>query len=288
MAVSVNTEALPEKGEGKERKKETKYIKAGNRVARLVGYVEQGIHKQMFKGQPAKYESGKKRGQEKPAVLHIALTFEFPAEEYTGEYPLTISTSRRMKNGEFFDALTVPASLADGTMSKGYAMKTKFMKFLTSMQAATGQTYASLADFAAEQSAVMINVTNKKGKRDEETGVQPVYANMKPDGIMPPRFEHPVTGEVQLVEVPPAIETYAVFDWDAPTKEAWEALPPWHKETIKAALNFGGSPIEALLEKHPELDQDEDQDQTDGKPAEPNGQNVTPADMAGTQEDIPV
>lgn len=288
MAVAVDKNNLPEKGEGKERTPETKYIKAGNRVARLMSYVELGMHKQIFKGKPAVYDTGKKRGQEKPAVLHIALTFEFPAEEYTGDYPLTISTSRRMNSGEFFDALTVPESLANGTMSRAYAIKTKFMKFLTALQDATGKNYPTIAQFAAEQTALMINVTNKKGKRDDETGVQPVYANMKPEGIVAPRFEHPVTGELTEVEVPPAIGEYCpVFDWDAPTVEAWKALPPFHKDTIKKALNFGGSAIDVLLSKHPELEADADQDQTSDKPAEPTGKSVTPRDMA-EQEDIPV
>lgn len=99
MAVNVDANNLPEKGEGKASNPETKFIKAGNRLARLVSYVELGKHMQMFKGKPAVYETGKNAGRQKPAVLHCALTFEFPTEEYTGDYPLTISTSRRMKNG---------------------------------------------------------------------------------------------------------------------------------------------------------------------------------------------
>lgn len=287
MAVNVNADTLPEKGESKDRKPETKFIKKGNRLARVVSYVELGMHHQMFKGKRAVYEQGKNAGRQKPAVLHIALQFEFPAEEYTGEYPLCLSTSRRMDNGEFFDALTVPASLADGTMSKAYAMRTRFMKYLTALQAATGKNYTSLAEFAKEQAGVMVNVTNKPGKMNEETGVQPTYANMKPDGIVAPRFEHPVTGDIEELPVPEAKGDHycPVFDWDEPTEESWKQLPPWHKDTIKAAVNFAGSPIDMLLQSNPELDKvtepDADQDQTPNTPPEP------PVDPS-TNGDLPV
>jgi hypothetical protein len=287
MAVNVNTNELPEKGKGADRKPETKFIKAGNRLARLVSYVELGKHFQMFQGKKAVYEQGKNAGRQKPPVLHCALTFEFPAEEYTGDYPLTISTSRRMQNGEFFDAVVVPPSLEDGTMSRAYAMRTRFMKYLTALQAATGLQYTNFADFARDQVGVMINVTNKKGAADEKTGVAPVYANMKPDGIVAARFEHPVSGEIEELEVPPAKGDHycPAFEWDSPTKESWSMLPPWHKDAIKAAVDFAGSPIDMLLQANPELDKinepDEDQDQTPNTPAEP------PRDPA-EQEDIPV
>ncbi len=285
MAVNANINDLPEGGKGGDRTPETKFIKAGNRLARLVEYVELGKHYQMFKGKKAVYEQGKNAGRQKPPVMHVALRFEFPGEEYTGDYPLSISTSRRMDNGEFFDAVVVPPSLEDGTMSKAYAMRTRFMKYLTALQNATGLNYTNFADFAREQVGVMINVTNKLGAAKDD-GTQPTYANMKPEGIVPPRFEHPTKGTVEELEVPAAIGEYgAPFEWDAPTKEAWSALPPWHKACIKEAVDFGGSPIDLLLQANPELDKilkdDDDTDQTPNKPAEP------PRDPV-EQEDIPV
>jgi len=285
MAVNVNTNDLPEEGEGKARNKETKFIKAGNRVARCVQYVELGKHHQMFKGKKAVYEQGKNAGRQKPPCLHVALTFEFPAEEYTGDYPLCISTSRRMDNGEFFDAITVPESLENGTMSLAYAMRTRFMKYLTALQAATGETYTNFADFARAKSPVMIKVTNKLGAKKED-GSQPTYANMKPEGIVKPCFEHPTSGEVIEVEVPEAIGEYPIpFEWDCPTEESWKGLQPWYKTAIKAAVDFAGSPIDMLLQSNPELDKvtepAEDQDQTGNKPAEPEVDTTK-------QEDIPV
>jgi hypothetical protein len=291
MAVAVNVDELPEKG--KEANPETKFIKAGNHLARLVSYVELGVHKQMFKGQPVKYESGKNAGREKPAVLHVGMTFEFPACEYTGDYPLTISTTRRMDNGEFFDAVTVPHGLTTNppTITKGGAMKTKFMKFLTRLQDACDKPYSSIAEFAKAEVPLLISVTNKKAVVD---GKDRVYANMKPEGINSCRVAHPVTGEITdySADCPPTKGEYCkVFDWDAPTAEAWKALKPWDKTTIKAALNFKGSPIDELLSKHPELDEIAEgkadgnavKDETPKGPVEPTTPGKAPA-----QEDIPV
>ena len=286
MAVNVNQETLPEKGEGKsDRKPETMFIPAGNQVARLVQYVEMGKHFQMFQGKKACYEQGKNAGRQKPPVLHVALTFEFPGCEYTGDYPLCISTSRRMDSGEFFDAVTVPESLADGTMSKNYAMRTRFMKYLTAMQQATGLGFTNFADFAKAQAPVMINITNKLGKKKDD-GTQPTYANMKPDGIVKPMFQVPGSNKIIDVEVPDAIGTYPIpFEWDAPTADSWSGLQPWYKAAIKAAVDFEGSAIFELLLSDPELDRaladDDDQDQRPNKPAEP------PRDTT-KQEDIPV
>lgn len=278
MAVNVDHTKMPDDGNGGDRKKETKYIKAGMRLARLVSYVELGKHHQMFKGQRAKFEQGKKAGTFKPPVFHVALTFEFPGEAYTGDYPLTISTTRKMKNGDFFDAVTLSDALMDGSLSKGYAMKTKFMKFLTRMQAATGKTYTNLAQFAKEQSGVMISVTNQKGQARED-GTIPVYANMKPEGIQPPSLENPVSGKVEVFDVPAAKGEYcAAFEWDAPTKETWEALPSWHKETVKKALDFEGSPIHTLLVSNPDLDKAMDDKAEDhSTPEEPANNNTNQA-----------
>jgi hypothetical protein len=58
-----------------------------------------------------------------------------------------------------------------------------------------------------------------------------------------------------------------VFDWDAPTEDAWRALKPWDKDTIKKAVNFKGSPIHQLLTANPELDRVVD-GEADGNPAQ--------------------
>lgn len=280
MAVSVDVDKLPEKGQA--ANPETKYIKAGNCLARLVSYVELGKHFQVFGGKNAVYESGKLKGTEKPPVLHIALTFEFPAAPYTGDYPLTIRTSSQFKPGEFMNSLTVPAGLAAGTMTKAGAMKTKYVKYLTALQQATGENYLSIMEFAQAQVGLLINITNRQGKGDNK---DKIYANMKPEGIQKPEFVHPVSGEVEVFPVPEVIGEYCpVFDWDAPTADAWKALKPWDQKVIKDAVDFMGSPTEALLANNPELEAAADEAVEDNKaestPTEPH--------RMPKQEDIPV
>jgi hypothetical protein len=279
MAVSVNKDELPEKSG--DSNPETKYIKAGNRLARLVSYVELGIHKQMYKGAAAKYETGKNAGREKPPVLHIGLTFEFPTCERTGDYPLTISTTHRLDNGEFINAVTVPQSLIDGKISKAMAAKIKFMKYLGALQAATSLPYASIAEFAKKQVPLLVNVTNNTSQDGK------VYANMKPEGITSTRVEHPVTGEITDYSstVPETVGDYCpVFDWDAPTAEAWTSLKPWDKTTIKAAINFKGSPIHDLLSKNPDLDAVQD-GKADGNAAEDHSTVTEPTTPGTTADD---
>jgi hypothetical protein len=153
------------------------------------------------------------------------------------------------------------------------------------MQTATGLGYTNFADFAKAQAPIMVKVTNKLGAKEDD-GTQKVYANMKPDGITAPEFQHPVTGEIQKVDVPAAKGEYPIpFEWDEPTEESWKQLAPWHKDAVKAAVDFAGSPIDMLLQSNPELDKvtepDADQDQTDNKPPEPEVNKTK-------QEDIPV
>jgi len=125
MAINIDVNGFSD--ESADKNPETMFIKAGNRLARFVSYVELGKHVQKFKGAPAVYETGKKAGCKKPPILHVALLFEFPGEEHTGDYPLCIGTTRQMQTGEFFDAVTVPESLAAGTMKRAYAMRTRFV-----------------------------------------------------------------------------------------------------------------------------------------------------------------
>ena len=284
MAINVDTDKLPE--ESKASTPETKYIPAGNQLARLVSYVELGKHFQKFKGQFATYDSGKLKGKNKPPCMHIALTFEFPQCEYTGDYPLTLTTSAMLKNGEFMNALTVPPSLEEGKMSLANALRTRFLKYLKALQAATGLNYTSIADFAKDQVGLMINVTNRNGKGDNS---DKVYANMKPEGIQAPKFTHPGTGKEEIFEVPEALGEYCTtFEWDAPTAEAWKALKPWDRKIIKDATNFMGSPIHVLLESDPELDQlDKTKDESSDEPEQPadSKDEVTPP---GPDEDLPV
>jgi hypothetical protein len=279
MAVNVNKENLSDKGSDDREPRKQPFVPKGNQLARLVGYAELGKHYQIYKGKRTIYEQGKNKGREKPPVLHVVLEFEFPKYKEEDQFPLTLSTTRRMKGGEFFNAVVVPQSLIDNTLGRGYAMRTRFMKFLTAIQEASGKNYTSFMKFAKEKTPLMMAITNKvvnAGTEDEKT-----YANFKPDGIVAPEFVHPATGEVEKFEVPEAESTGYVFDWDTPTEEQWKSLPKWHQAAILDAVDYAGSPIEALLNANPEWLEDEKKDDEE-KAEEPEGSDADP------NEDIPV
>ncbi|MBU9376312.1 hypothetical protein KTE28_18460 [Burkholderia multivorans] len=111
-------------------------------------------------------------------------------------------------------------------------------------------------------------------KKSTSNGKERVFVDLydKDSGwtIAPPIVEDAETGETRKVNVPPAITPIKVFLWDHPSKEMWDSIyidgeyPERKNEkgeviaqarsknqfqlAIKAAKNFKGSPIEALLE----------------------------------------
>jgi len=245
MAVTVDTSAMDDNSGDFE--KETKYIEEGTHPARCVYYAELGKHLPIFKGKRAMYDSGKNAGKPKPAELMIHLVFEFPNAPYDN-MPLTIKTSIPYgDNGEFINKLPVSDALASGNISKSFANRSKYMKFLNSMNAALGTDYKGLHEFIGE--GFLIAVTNKTGTKADDDGNLPVYANMKPDGIQKTTFKHPATGKMEEVPVPEAKGTYGpIFDWDNPTKEAWDAMPEYLQKCIKRAVNYEGSEVQMLVE----------------------------------------
>lgn len=251
MAISVDKDKLPEKGTG-DGAKETKVIPEGLQVARFVSYVEMGRHAAMFNGKPDVFASGKRVGQVKDPETIIQLVFEFPTAEYTGDYPLCICTSIPYGKGEFINKLSISDALLNGTLSRQYAMKSHFMKYLEAFKRSTGKDFPNMDAYVG--SALLIPVTHRHGKPDE-AGVVPCYACMKPEGITSPTWKHPLTGAVENLEVPPAKGKYCpVFDWDKPTLEGWKLLSPNIQAAIKGALNFDGSPTQRMILGAPEAD----------------------------------
>jgi len=264
MAVKVNDEQLAKQdAEKEEYVPETKFIEAGSHPAVLVGYNELGKHYPIFNGRRNVFDSGKNRGKEKPAELIINIVFEFPTCDFDN-VPLTIETSIPYgKLGEFINKLPVSDALAEGT----------------------GCTHDGLDDHIG--SKFLIAVTNVPGKVDPETKIARMYSNMKPEGITKPSFRHPVTKKVEEIDVPDAKGTYGpVFDWDTPTIEAWAALKKNIKGCIKRAVNFDGSPIQALLADMPEESSEAVPDQ-DAMP-----ENTPPVETGkaavAADDDIPV
>ena len=48
-------------------------------------------------------------------------------------------------------------------------------------------------------------------------------------------------------KAPELVNPSFLFDFDAPTKEAWDRLPPWVQEKAKQAIDFPGSRLDALI-----------------------------------------
>lgn len=277
MAIKIDKDKLPEKSQS--NNKETKVIPSGAQVARFVSYVEMGKHQPMFKGKPAVFDSGKRAGQQKEPETIIQLVFEFTAAEYTGDYPLTICTSIPWES-EFINKLAIPESLLNGTLSRQFAMKSGFMKYLEALKDATGDHHQNMDAYIG--APLLINVTHRQGKADDK-GVIPVYAQMKPEGINKPEWRHPLSGKVEMLEVPPSKGTYcSVYDWDAPTPEGWKLLMPSVQKAIKSALNFDGSPTQLMLAGMPEEDTNvKDEKAVDKTPPENTGKPVSaPESMA--------
>jgi len=283
MAVKINREEMQKReAEGGDYVPETQFIPAGSHPARLVHYAELGKHYPIFKGNRNTYESGKRKGQMKPAELLIHLVFEFPACPYDNN-PLTIETSIPYgKAGEFINKLPVHDDLS--TWSIGIANKTAYMKYLNAMTAATDCNYSGLDEFVGK--GFLISVTNKEGKADKDGNIR-VYANMKPEGITKTEFRHPLTQKVEVVEVPESKGTYGpIFDWDAPTEAAWNALGKQYRECIMRAVNFQGSAIQLLLADMPDQNDEalpEEEEMPDNKPPVNKGDAAEPED-----DDLPV
>lgn len=282
MAVQVNTEEMKKReAEGGAFDTETQFIPEGSHPAVLVGYAELGKHYPIYKGVRNKYESGKRKGQDKPAELLIHLTFEFPGCPYDNK-PLTIETSIPFGDkGEFINKLPVHDDL--GSWSLNIANRTAYMKYYNAMNIASGCNHPGLYHHVG--SGFLISVTNKDGKPNKDKVVR-TYANMKPIGITKPEFRHPVTQKVETIDIPEPKGTYGpIFDWDLPTVEAWEALGKQYKDCVMKAVNFNGSPIQALLADMPDQSSEElpaEEPMPDNEPPKKTGKAAVAAD------DLPV
>jgi hypothetical protein len=58
--------------------------------------------------------------------------------------------------------------------------------------------------------------------------------------------KNPYTGE-EFVVPEPDCDVY-IFDWDNPSKEVYEKLSEFRQTQIKSAVNYEGSPVQAVLE----------------------------------------
>jgi len=205
--------------------------------ARLVGYIETGIHE-------------KNVGQGKPPVQkpQVQLVFELSGPNHQ---PKTLE-----------DGTKLPHRI---TVDENYSLneKANFYKLFRRMNWKGTATHMS--QLLGE--AFLVTIKHKVvGEGDKKR----TYANIRDDAgytVQPPRYVDPLTNATVEVPVDPPISALRLFVWNAPTellKPMWDSLyidgeypargdaPARSKNVlqneIKAALNFKDSPIFQLLQ----------------------------------------
>ena len=215
----------------------------GPTFARFVGYCEVGQRPQ----KPW-------QGQEKKPASEARFTFELNGPksmrtiEIEGEEPKQVPTLIRIK------------------LAKKGGDRAGYVKLLRKM--AYGRdgitNYGQLLN-----EPYIINIHHGKGK--DRDGNEKTYHNMRDaEGnftIGAPMIADPLSGEVKKFDVPEAATTLSYFTWDNPTKEQWASIfidgertvkdkegnevvetKNWlQRDIVTEALNFQGSPLEAML-----------------------------------------
>lgn len=243
MTVGVDVAGLEEGGYAKEEC----VIPVGFNVCRLVSYIEMGHHVPVFMGKKQVYDQGKRIGEVKDPEMMLHLVFEFTNAERTGEYPLTCMTSSPFgTSGDLMNKLSMSKGLEERWVSKSIAMKQNYVKTLLAMHDATGTTHESLADYVG--TVFGVNITHSVGKKADDDGNVPTYANMKPAGLVAPSFQHPITKEVTVLDLPEVQGEYCPeFSWYNPTMESWALVPKRIKDFILSADDYTGSELDIML-----------------------------------------
>lgn len=280
MAVEVDVDSLGDGGGS--YAKETCIIPDGFQLCRLVSYIEMGHHVPVFNGKKQLYDHPSSRaGEVKDPEMMLHLVFEFTNAEYTGDFPLTLKTSTPFgTNGDLMNKLSISKGLEEGWCSKQVAMKQNYVKTLLAMQAATNTKHPSIASYVG--TVFGVTVTHTIGKKADEDGNIPTYANMKTTSLVAPSFKNPITKEVIKLDLGDPIGTYCdIFDWNYPTIDSWEKVPKYLKEYIQKAEDYEGSPLHILLTGMQESPEDVDGGNT------PNDYEA-PASADLPNDDIPV
>lgn len=188
---------------------------AGKQKARLVGYIETGMH-------PNNMDSTKPDREE--FRLRFAL-FGKDCQEEDGT-PITIDT---------FD---MPKS----KFERAGAVKL-FQKMCPKKDA---DHFIGLLN-----RVFWLEVIHKEGKADAQ-GKKKVYANIKKDSISVAvkdilDDEDNIIGQqpVACAEAPASM--FQIFEWAMPSKEDFDALKPWDKSKLRSSINFKGSALQQLV-----------------------------------------
>lgn len=214
---------------------ERKVVPAGPTPARFVGYVEVGSHVEQYEG------------KDKPAAPQVKLRFELNGPAHRNEFE---------KDGE----KKTWNNTIDIDLTLSLNEKAGFYKLFRKM-AYGRDDIKSMPQMLGE--AFVLNVAHKKSK---STGK--VYPIIKVDGewtVSAPFSTDPMTGATTRYDIAEMTEKGQVLLWANPSKEMWDSIYIDGTYTKKVgdaevevsknfiqnrcleAVNFPGSPLEALL-----------------------------------------
>lgn len=203
---------LNQDGTPKESTKERVLVPAGPQVARFCQYAEVGIQKRRpYNGKP-----------KKPANTAV-LAWEFPTHMH-----------------DFGDAGTLPLMISR-KVNLFSDPKSNCFKYFMAMRQGVGAEEATNFTQMLGTPIIAKVVHSDDGK----------YANLPADGISSTQKIDPMAAAdapKEYYDVPELKGTYASFEWDNPTLEAFDALPEWIQKMITSAENYSGSMIAGLLQ----------------------------------------
>jgi hypothetical protein len=182
----------------------------GTYPARLVQVLDLGLQAQL------PYQ-----GQEKPPANEIMLTYEF-LDEF-----LKNDDGEEDTNKPRWYSETMPLHNLDVDKAKS----TKRYFALDPKEEFEGDFTALLGK------PCMVTLQHKENKKD----VNNPYVNVSSVSAMRPK---------EAAKAPELVNPPKVFDLENPDMEIYLSLPQWLQEKIKKNLEFGGSPLEELLESH--------------------------------------
>lgn len=238
---------------------------AGKQKARLIGYIETGMH-------PNNMDATKPDREE--FRLRFAL-FGKDCQEEDGT-PITIDT---------FD---MPKS----KFERAGAVKL-FQKMCPKKDA---DHFIGLLN-----RVFWLEVIHKEGKPDAQ-GKKKVYANIKKDSISVAvkdilDDDDNIIGQqpVACAEAPASM--FQIFEWAMPSKEDFDSLKAWDKSKLRASLGFKGSALQQLVgdgEQKPSTnggaatDEPPADDEGGAQPDEPQTQGTaTPENVDVSEDDLP-
>lgn len=196
------------KSAASDNKKRPDPLDAGSYPARLVQVVLLGVQKE----RPYK-------GEERAPRLQARLTYEMLDEFMKDEEGNDIEDKPRWLS-EQLPFLSLKADLAKST-KRYYALDPE--------SKADGD-WAELIG-----TPCMVTVVQEVDKRP---GVDRIYEKIASVSSMRPK---------EASKAPDLKNPGFVFDFYEPTKEGWDNLPEWIQDIMKSAVDFEGSPLEAML-----------------------------------------